>query len=104
MPAPVQAAMIAALDDHEHVAAQVATYRARRERLLPAAQAFGLRIDGSQAGLYLWASADEDCWRTLERLADLCGSVPSAATVDVLVVGGDLGGQRRTVPGTSGSP
>ena len=71
MPAPVQAAMIAALDDHEHVAAQVATYRARRERLLPAAQAFGLRIDGSQAGLYLWASADEDCWRTLERLADL---------------------------------
>ena len=49
MPAPVQAAMIAALDDHEHVAAQVATYRARRERLLPAAQAFGLRIDDGEA-------------------------------------------------------
>jgi len=70
MPTPVQHALIAALGDEAHVAAQVATYRARRETLLPAAQAFGLRIEGSEAGLYLWATADEDCWTTLDRLAD----------------------------------
>jgi aspartate/methionine/tyrosine aminotransferase len=31
---------------------------------------FGLRVDDSEAGLYLWASADEDCWITVDRLAD----------------------------------
>lgn len=70
MPTPVQHALVAALGDEAHVREQVALYRTRRELLLPAVQAFGLRVDGSQAGLYLWASADEDCWRTLERLAE----------------------------------
>jgi succinyldiaminopimelate transaminase len=70
MPTPVQHALVAALGDETHVAAQVATYRARREILLPAVEAFGLRIDGSEAGLYLWVTADEDCWTTLGRLAD----------------------------------
>ena len=38
--------------------------------LAPAVGAAGLRIDDSQAGLYLWATAGEDCWTTLGRLAD----------------------------------
>ena len=70
MPAPVQHALVAALGDHAHVAEQVEIYRGRREILRPAIEDFGLRIDGSVAGLYLWASADEDCWLTLARLAE----------------------------------
>ena len=57
MPAPVQAAMAAALDDDEHADQQRAVYAARRDRLLPAFQAAGWQIAHSEAGLYLWASA-----------------------------------------------
>lgn len=71
MPWPVQRAMIAALADETHVIAQKATYAARRAKLMAGVTAYGLRIDDSEAGLYLWASADEDCWTTLGRLADL---------------------------------
>ena len=60
-PAPVQAAMIAALGDDEHVAVQRERYRARREALRGALEAAGFRIDGSEAGLYLWATRGEDC-------------------------------------------
>ena len=31
---------------------------------------FGLRIEHSEAGLYLWATADEHCRTTVDRLAD----------------------------------
>ncbi|MDK1359626.1 succinyldiaminopimelate transaminase [Arthrobacter sp. zg-Y1219] len=71
VPAPVQAAMIAALSDDVHVADQKDLYRARRELLIPALQAFGLDIRHSEAGLYLWATAGEDTWTTIERLARL---------------------------------
>ncbi|MBD8020391.1 succinyldiaminopimelate transaminase [Brevibacterium gallinarum] len=71
LPAPIQAAMIAGLRDTAHVQEQKARYAARRTELLPAAEAFGLRIDHSTAGLYLWASRDEDCWETIAALADL---------------------------------
>lgn len=71
VPAPVQAAMIAALSDDAHVAAQKDLYRARRELLVPALEAFGLTIHHSEAGLYLWATAGEDTWTTVERLAKL---------------------------------
>ncbi|WP_341393468.1 succinyldiaminopimelate transaminase [Arthrobacter sp. G119Y2] len=71
VPAPVQAAMIAALSDDAHVAAQKEKYRARRELLVPALEAFGLTIHHSEAGLYLWATAGEDTWQTVERLAKL---------------------------------
>lgn len=70
MPWPIQRAMLAALADHEHVAAQKAVYAARRAALIPAVQAFGLRIEDSQAGLYLWATAEENCRVTVDRLAD----------------------------------
>lgn len=71
MPWPVQRAMLAALADEEHVAQQKARYAARRAVLRPALEAAGLRIDESAAGLYLWATAGEDCWATVGRLADL---------------------------------
>ncbi len=70
VPAPVQAAMAAALADDEHVAAQVERYRARRAVLLPALRAAGFAVPGSAAGLYLWATRHEDCWATLGSLAD----------------------------------
>lgn len=71
VPAPVQAAMTAALGDDAHVAQQRELYRARREVLAPAVTAAGFRIDRSEAGLYLWATRDEDAWESLGRLADV---------------------------------
>ena len=71
VPGPVQAAMVAALDDDAHVAAQRERYRTRREVLAAAVRGAGLRIDHSEAGLYLWATRDEDCWVTIDWLAGL---------------------------------
>lgn len=70
VPAPVQEAMRAGLGDDEHVLAQKARYRSRRERLVPAAEAFGLRVVHSEAGLYLWCTAGEDTWETVRRFAE----------------------------------
>ena len=70
VPWPVQRAVLAALGDVSHVEAQKARYAARRAALLPAVERFGLRVDDSEAGLYLWASAGEDGRATVERLAD----------------------------------
>lgn len=71
VPYPVQEAMRVALADDAHVAAQKALYRERRATLLPAVEAFGLRIEHSEAGLYLWATAGEDTWDTVGRFAEL---------------------------------
>lgn len=70
MPAPVQAAMIAALADESHVDEQRARYAARRELLSAALLGAGFTIDHSEAGLYLWATRGEDCWATVDALAD----------------------------------
>lgn len=70
-PAPVQEALAVALDDDEDADLQRDRYRARRERLRPALEHWGLSIPDSAAGLYLWGTRDENCWRTLEALADL---------------------------------
>ena len=75
MPAPQQAAMIAALDDDAHVLEQHARYAGRRARLREALESAGFRIDHSEASLYLWASrqtpeGDEDCWDTVSWLAE----------------------------------
>jgi succinyldiaminopimelate transaminase len=71
VPAPVQAAMVAALDDDAHVDVQRARYLARRALLLPALVSAGFTVDHSQGGLYLWATRDEDCWTSIEWLAQL---------------------------------
>jgi succinyldiaminopimelate transaminase len=70
VPYPVQEAMRVALGDDVHVEAQKDLYRSRRERLVPALQDFGLEIKDSDAGLYLWATAGEDTWDTVARLAE----------------------------------
>jgi succinyldiaminopimelate transaminase len=74
VPAPVQAAMIAALSDDAHAVEQKARYAARRSVLAAGLTAAGFRIDHSEAGLYLWATRDGlDCWAACALLADECG-------------------------------
>jgi succinyldiaminopimelate transaminase len=70
-PAPVQAAMIAALADDAHVGVQRELYRSRRSRLLAAVEGAGFRVEGSDAGLYLWATRGEDAWDSVAALAEL---------------------------------
>jgi succinyldiaminopimelate transaminase len=70
VPWPVQRAVLAALSDAAHVEEQKARYAARRAALLPAVVRFGLRVDDSEAGLYLWATAREAGRVTIERLAE----------------------------------
>ncbi len=71
VPAPVQAAMVAALGDDTHVDEQRARYAARRDILREALAAAGFRVDHSEAGLYLWVTRDgEPCWDTVAWLAD----------------------------------
>ena len=69
VPSPVQAALVAALADEEHVGTQRARYAARRRVLLPAVRAAGFRVEHSEAGLYLWCTRDEECWQTVGALA-----------------------------------
>jgi aspartate/methionine/tyrosine aminotransferase len=71
VPWPVQRALVAGLSEDAHVAAIKDRYAARRALLKPAVEAWGLRVDDSQAGLYLWSSAGEDSWTTVGKLADL---------------------------------
>lgn len=71
LPAPVQAAMVAALGDDAHVAHQRELYRARRDLLRPALERAGFRVDRSEAGLYLWVTRGEDAWASVARFAEL---------------------------------
>ena len=71
MPAPVQAALVAALADDGHVAEQKERYRARREVLRSAVLEAGFTVEHSEAGLYLWATRGEDCWATTRALAEV---------------------------------
>lgn len=70
-PAPVQRAMIAALGDEQHVAHQKQLYRSRRDRLRPAVEAAGYRVDHSEGGLYLWATKGQDSWASVAEFAEL---------------------------------
>jgi len=69
VPTPVQAAMVAALDDDAHVREQRDRYRHRRELLLSAFRAAGFTVDHSEAGLYLWVTRGESCRDTVTWLA-----------------------------------
>jgi succinyldiaminopimelate transaminase len=71
MPAPVQAAMTAALSDDEHAQRQRGMYAARRDQLWPALDKAGWTVTHSEAGLYLWASRPgHDCWSSVRLLAE----------------------------------
>lgn len=70
MPAPVQAAMAAALADDEHAEEQRGRYAARRAALRPALEAAGWRVDDSTAGLYLWASNGAGAWDQVRKLSE----------------------------------
>jgi succinyldiaminopimelate transaminase len=71
VPAPVQAAMAAALDDDEHAEEQRSRYRTRRAALRPALEAAGWAVEHSEAGLYLWAARPGlDCWESARILAE----------------------------------
>ena len=67
---PVQRAAIVAFNDDAHVAAQREVYRARREVLKSAFSNAGFEIQFSHAGLYLWVTRGENCWITVEWLAE----------------------------------
>jgi succinyldiaminopimelate transaminase len=86
VPTPVQAAMVAALNDDEHERAQRARYARRREILLPALRSAGLTVEDSEAGLYLWATRGEPCRDTVAWLAQF----------GILVAPGEFYGARGT--------
>ncbi|MDN4520977.1 MULTISPECIES: succinyldiaminopimelate transaminase [Mycolicibacterium] len=69
VPTPIQAAMVAALDDDAHEREQRERYARRRDALLPALLAAGFTVDHSEAGLYLWATRGEPCRDTVTWLA-----------------------------------
>jgi succinyldiaminopimelate transaminase len=71
VPGPVQAAATAAYGDDGHVADQRARYAARRAVLRPALEKAGFTVEHSEAGLYLWATRDRDCWTEVAELAAL---------------------------------
>jgi acetylornithine aminotransferase len=67
----VQRASVAAWSDDRHVEDVRALYRRKRETLLPALEAGGLRLAGSEATFYLWMDvggpAEEFARRLLEH-------------------------------------
>ncbi|MFJ8042917.1 succinyldiaminopimelate transaminase [Kitasatospora sp. NPDC096147] len=71
VPAPVQAATLAALADDAHVEEQRGRYAARRSALRAALEGRGFRIEHSEASLYLWATQGRPCWETVAELAGL---------------------------------
>ena len=70
VPTPVQVAMAALLGDQQHVREQRARYLRRRERLRPALEAAGFRIEHSEGSLYLWCTRDEPGRASVDWLAE----------------------------------
>jgi aspartate/methionine/tyrosine aminotransferase len=64
----VQLAAVAAWGDEEHVSAVRETYRAKRDVLLPALEAVGLRHAGGDATFFLWLEGAPDGFQ--ERLLE----------------------------------
>jgi acetylornithine aminotransferase len=65
----VQRAAVAAWGDEAHVEEMRAGYRAKRDVLLPACEAAGLRHAGGDATFFLWLAAD-DAAAIAERLLE----------------------------------
>jgi succinyldiaminopimelate transaminase len=82
VPAPVQAAMTAALSDETHAVEQRERYAARRSALREAFTAAGWTVDHSEAGLYLWLTHPSyDGWAAAELLAADCGILVTPGSV-----------------------
>jgi succinyldiaminopimelate transaminase len=82
VPAPVQAAMTAALGDDAHAVEQRERYAARRSVLRAAFIAAGWSVEHSEAGLYLWLTHPSyDGWAAAEMLAADCGILVTPGTV-----------------------
>jgi aspartate/methionine/tyrosine aminotransferase len=74
VPAPVQAAMTAALSDDAHAVVQRDRYGARRSLLRAAFVEAGWSVEHSEAGLYLWLThPDHDGWSAASLLASEAG-------------------------------
>jgi succinyldiaminopimelate transaminase len=87
VPGPVQAAMVAALNDDADAEQQRHRYAARRAVLRPALEEAGWRVDDSVAGLYLWAAHPSyDSRKSVEVLAE----------AGILVAPGDIYGAAGT--------
>jgi succinyldiaminopimelate transaminase len=71
VPLPVQQAMIAALSDNNHAIEQAERYEKRRIKLITALSKAGFTIEHSKAGLYIWCSKNEDCYKTVDWFANL---------------------------------
>ncbi len=69
LPAPIQAAAAAALDDDGHVMAQRARYGERRRKLMEAFEDAGFAVGNSEAGLYLWCTRNEGAMKSVDWLA-----------------------------------
>ncbi|GAB7143558.1 succinyldiaminopimelate transaminase [Mycobacterium riyadhense] len=70
VPTPVQAAMVAALDDDPHEKLQRERYARRRAALLPTLRSAGFAVDYSEAGLYIWTTRGEPCGNSLAWFAE----------------------------------
>lgn len=70
VPAPVQAAGVAALSDDAPVLAQRSRYASRREILAAAMARAGFAIEESTAGLYLWCTRGEPALDSVAWLAE----------------------------------
>ena len=86
VPTPVQAAMVAALEDDAHEQEQRQRYAQRRDALLPALRSAGFTVEHSEAGLYLWATRGEPCRDTVGWFAQR----------GILVAPGEFYGPRGT--------
>ena len=70
MPAPIQAAATAALNDDGHVMAQRDRYSRRRAQLLEGFEGAGFAVAHSDGGLYLWATRGEPAMASVGWLAE----------------------------------
>lgn len=71
VPGPIQAAMVAALDDDATEALQAQRYAVRRAKLMRALTDAGFTISHSEAGMYLWATRGNNCREDVAWLAEL---------------------------------
>jgi succinyldiaminopimelate transaminase len=89
MPAPVQAATVAALGDDVHVREQQERYARRRAVALPALERRGLVHDGGTSTFYLWL-------RDVDRARDGWAIAEDLAATGLVVAPGDFYGRAST--------